>query len=60
MKKSVGEKATNNIVVTYKSKNGQVFYGRYKTREAAEKWINSDKWNSPKNMGDAVISIKEI
>lgn len=55
--------STNNVIVTFKTVDEygeRFFYGRYKTRENAEKDINSNKWNSPKNLGWEVVEIKEV
>lgn len=50
--------ATNNVVVIFEH-DGIRFCGRYKTKENALKDINSNKWNSPKNLGWTVVEIKE-
>ena len=51
--------SVNNVVVTFEH-NGVIFCGRYKTKENALKNINSNKWNSPKNLGWKVLEIKEL
>lgn len=51
---------TNNVIVVYELEDGRRFCGRYKNRENALKTINSNKWNSPKNLGWKVIEIKEL
>jgi hypothetical protein len=50
---------TNNVVVTYRTSDGKTFCGRFKTMENALKEINSNKWNSPKNLGWEVVEIRE-
>lgn len=50
---------TNNVIVTFEW-NDKTFCGRYKTKENALKAINSNKWNSPKNLGWKVVDIKEV
>lgn len=50
--------SVNNVVVIFEH-NGKRFCGRYKTKENALKSINSNKWNSPKNLGWEVVEIKE-
>jgi hypothetical protein len=50
---------TNNVVVTFEH-DGIIFCGRYKSKENALKDINSNKWNSPKNLGWTVVEIKEL
>lgn len=55
--------STNNVVVTFRKLfNGEyiTFCGRYKTIENAKKDINSNRWNSPKNLGWEVVEIKEL
>lgn len=51
--------STNNVVVTYRTKYGVECCGRYKTLENALKHINSNKWNSPKNLGWEVVKIED-
>ena len=63
MKKTTTENkktSTNNVIVTYETPQGRKCCGRYKTKENAIKTINSNKWNSPKNLGWKVIEIKEL
>lgn len=55
-----GKTKTNNVIVKYKTDNGIICYGRYKTRENALREINSNKWNSPKKLGWEVVEIKEL
>lgn len=52
--------SSNNVIVTYELPNGGRCCGRYKTKENALKTINSNEWNSPKNLGWKVIEIREL